>query len=98
MIRRYGAKLAVSAAIMALEKLEPAQQLKYIDMASAEEPVPEKSARPLREILRRITEKGVGSIEEPIKIFISPSDEQAWDDLRRVVEAVRGKKKARRSG
>jgi hypothetical protein len=98
LVRRYGAKMAVSAAIIALDQLEAPKQLRYIDIASSEETVAEKSTNCLKEILHRITEKGVASIEEPLKIYISPSDEQAWDDLRKVVEAVRGKKAKRRVG
>ncbi len=98
LIRRYGAKLAVSAAIIALDQLEATAQLRCIDMASTEESSAEKPTQQLKEILHKIAEKGIDSIEEPIRIFISPSDAQAWDDLRRVVEAVRGKKSKRRVG
>jgi hypothetical protein len=98
LVRRYGAKLAVSAAIIALDRMEGAEQLSYIDGASSDEPVAEKPTQQIKEILHRIAEKGIDSVNEPIKIFISPSDAQAWDDLRKVVEAVRGKKAKRAVG
>jgi len=98
LVRRFGAKAAVSAALIALDKMDPSQQLQYIDIASAEETPAEKPAQQLKEILRKITEKGAASIDEPLKIHISPSDDQAWDELRKIVEAVHGKKKARQSG
>jgi hypothetical protein len=98
LIRRYGAKLAVSAAIIALDQLEATEQLRYIDHASTESAISEKPTHQLKEILHKIAERGVESIEEPIKIQISPSDVQAWEELRKVVEAVRGKKAKRHIG
>jgi hypothetical protein len=50
-----------------------------------------------REVLRRISQKNIpaSNTNETITIHVNPSDPNSWDELRKVVESVRGKKAKR---
>ncbi|MGD0077052.1 MAG: hypothetical protein ABSB91_00340 [Sedimentisphaerales bacterium] len=100
LIRRYSAKLAVSAAIYAFEKIGADEQLKYIDLVSGEQ-IPAEASPGSRQQLRNamIQLKEMVEIErqQPGTIYhvLNPEEQKVLDDFRKIMTLKEPQKQKR---
>jgi hypothetical protein len=93
-----GPGIVAASALLAFSKLPSKDKigaLKSFREAEIEKVYGEieiKKPNTIREVLRRFAEKGIDNPNELITISFKPSDTVPWDELRKVVEAVRDKK------
>jgi len=92
LIRRYSAKLAVSAAIYAFEKISADNQLKYIDLVSGEQSPQQNTTDPRQRLRDTFTQiKEIIDIEhqQPGTVYrvLDIDERKVLDDFRKLMQA-----------